>query len=115
LQNFSVELFHERAGRLQNRKTPPIIDLAFSNNSPSIPLNFPRSVKAHHPAVHSDVQFIINDEKLDDDFVAAKTVIERTEQRFDIKLGLMSWPSFSAGPAELLTPAPATRPPDLGQ
>jgi hypothetical protein len=52
LQNFSVELFHKRAGRLQIRKTPPIIDLAFSNNSPYIPcLNFPRSVKAHNPAV----------------------------------------------------------------
>jgi hypothetical protein len=67
LQNFSVELFHERAGRLQIRKTPPKIDLAFSNNSPSIPrLNFSRPVKVHHPAAHFDIQFIIYDEKLND-------------------------------------------------
>jgi hypothetical protein len=40
--------------------------LAFSNNSSSIPrLNFSRPVKVHHPAAHFDIQFIINDEKLD--------------------------------------------------
>jgi hypothetical protein len=66
LQNFSVELFHERAGRLQIRKTPPKMDLAFSNDSPSIPcLNFSRPVKVHHLAPHFDIRFIINDEKLD--------------------------------------------------
>jgi hypothetical protein len=63
LQNFSVELFHERAGRLQIRKTPPKIDLAFSNNSPSIPcLNFSRPVKVHHPPPHFDIQFIVRDD-----------------------------------------------------
>jgi hypothetical protein len=67
LQNLSVELFHERAGCLQIRKTPPKIDLAFSNNSPSIPcLNFSRPVKVHHPATHFDIQFIVGDDKFDD-------------------------------------------------
>jgi hypothetical protein len=67
LQNFSVELFHERAGRLQIRETPPKIDSAFSNDSPSIPyLNFSRPVKVHHPPVHFDIQFIVGDKKLDD-------------------------------------------------
>jgi hypothetical protein len=67
LQNFSVELFHERAGRLQIGKTPPKIDVASFNNSSSIPrLNFSRAVKVQHPPAHFDIQFIINDEKLDD-------------------------------------------------
>jgi hypothetical protein len=50
LQNFSAELFHERAGRGQIGKAPPKIDLAFYNNPPSVPgLNFSRPVKVHYP------------------------------------------------------------------
>jgi hypothetical protein len=61
-QKFPTELFHERAGRRQIRKTPAKIDLAFSNNSPSMAnLNFSRHVKVHYPAAQFDVQFIIND------------------------------------------------------
>jgi hypothetical protein len=67
VKNFPAELFFEHAGHVQIRKTPPKIDLAFSDNSPSIPrLNFSRPVKVHHPAAHFDTQFTINNEKLDD-------------------------------------------------
>jgi hypothetical protein len=54
-------------GRLQIRKTPPEIDLARSNNPPSIPrLNFSRPVKVHHTAAYFDIQFIVSDDKLND-------------------------------------------------
>jgi hypothetical protein len=67
LQKFSAELFSESGGRVRIEKTPPKINLAFSDNSPSIPRpNFSRPMKVHHPAAHFDIQFIINDEKLDD-------------------------------------------------
>jgi hypothetical protein len=66
-QNFPTELFHERAGRRQIRKTPAKIDFAFSNNSPSMAnLNFSRPVKVHYPAAQFDVQFVINDGKPND-------------------------------------------------
>ena len=67
LQNFSAELFLERAGRLQIGKAPSKVNLVFYDNSPSVPhLNFSRAVKVHHPAAHLDVQFIFRDGKLDD-------------------------------------------------
>jgi hypothetical protein len=67
VQNFSVELFHKCAGRGQIGKTPPKIDLAFSNNYPSMPnLNFFRPVKVRHPAAQFDIQWTISDDKLDD-------------------------------------------------
>src|SRR6516165_12357111 len=66
-KTFSAELFHKRAGRGQTGKTPPKIDLAFSNNSPSLSrLNFSQPVKVHHVAAEFDTQFISRDEKLDD-------------------------------------------------
>ena len=65
-QNFSTELFYEPAGIGQGRKTPAKIDLAVSNNSPSMPhLNFSRLVKVCYPAAQFDIQFI-NDGKPDD-------------------------------------------------
>jgi hypothetical protein len=67
LQNFSVELFPKRAGGGQIGKTPPIIDVAPSNDSPSMSrLNFSRPMKVQHPAAQFDIQHIIIDGKLDD-------------------------------------------------
>jgi hypothetical protein len=67
LQNFTAELFPERLGRRQIGKTPSKKDLAFSNNSPSMPRrNFSRCVKVHHSAAQFDFQFIASDNKLDD-------------------------------------------------
>jgi len=67
LQNFSAELFLERAGRLRIGKTPSKVDLVFYDNSPSVlHLNFSEAVKVHHPAAHLDVQFIFRGGKLDD-------------------------------------------------
>jgi|SRR6516225_5769605 hypothetical protein len=67
LQNFSAELFPERAGRVRIRKAPPKIDFAFSNNCPSMSrLNFSRPVKVHDPAAQFDIQFITSDDKLED-------------------------------------------------
>src|SRR5262245_18446732 len=67
LQNFSAELFLERAGGLRIGKTPPKVDLVFYDNSPSVPhLNFSGVVKVHYPAAHLDVQFVFRDGKLDD-------------------------------------------------
>jgi hypothetical protein len=66
LRNCSTKLFHELTGRGCLGKTPPKTDLAFSNNSPSVPrLNFSRPVKVHHPAAKFDIQFIAIDDKLD--------------------------------------------------
>jgi hypothetical protein len=48
-------------------KTPPIIDVAPSNDSPSMSrLNFSRPMKVQHPAAQFDIQSIIIDDKLDD-------------------------------------------------
>jgi hypothetical protein len=59
LQNFSAELFHERAGASQIGKTPPKIDLAFSNNCPSMPrLNVSRLMKLNDPAVQFNIQSV---------------------------------------------------------
>ena len=67
LQNFSVELFHERIGRGQIGKTPPKIGLPFSDNSPSMSrLNFSRPVKVRHSAAQFDIQYVTSDAKLDD-------------------------------------------------
>jgi hypothetical protein len=63
LQNFSVELFLKRAGGGQIGKTPPIMDVAPSDNSTSMSrLNFSRPI----PAAQFDIQYIIIDDKLDD-------------------------------------------------
>jgi hypothetical protein len=65
--NFSAEPVHERPGRGQIGKTPSKKDLAFSDNSPSMPRgNFLRPVKVHHSAAQFDVQLIASDDKLDD-------------------------------------------------
>jgi hypothetical protein len=67
LWKFSAELFHEVAGSGKIGKTPPKIDLVFSNNSPSVPrLDLSRPVKVHYPAGQFEIQFIISDEKLND-------------------------------------------------
>jgi hypothetical protein len=66
-RKFSAEPFLESGGHVRIGKTPPKINLAFSNNSPAVPrLNFSRRVKVHHPAAHFEIQYIIGDDKLDD-------------------------------------------------
>jgi len=67
VRNFSAELLHELAGRSEIGKASPKIDLAFSNNSPSVSrLYLSRPVKLHHSAAHFDIQFFIGGDKLDD-------------------------------------------------
>jgi hypothetical protein len=62
LQNFSVELFLKRAGGGQIGKTPPIMDVAPSDNSTSMSrLNF-----ATYSGGSMRQQYIIIDDKLDD-------------------------------------------------
>jgi hypothetical protein len=104
LRNCSAELFHERLGRNQLGKTPPKIDLIFSNNSSSMPrLNFSRPVKVHHPAAKFDIQFIAIDDKLDnvrililvcDRFPVSWHVCDTVKRRRE---GHVKQPSHSSG------------------
>jgi hypothetical protein len=56
LQDFSAELFLERAGLVRIGKTPSKIDLALSDNSPPVPhLNLSTRVKGCNPAAQIDI------------------------------------------------------------
>jgi hypothetical protein len=63
----STKLLSEITSRHQIGKAPPIGDLAFSNDSPSMPrLNMSQLMKVDYPAAQLEIQFVGRDGKLHD-------------------------------------------------